>query len=88
MKRLRKVDPFPRPRPSGLPESFLVDREVAEIMDISVSTLRRWRDEGKTPPRVNYPLAGQVWERAVVMAWAESRQPVRNTPHPVSGSGG
>jgi hypothetical protein len=70
MQRPRKIDPNPRPRPAGLPDCYLVDREAAEILDVCVGTLRRWRDEGKAPQRVSGGLAGLVWERAAIEDWA------------------
>lgn len=64
--RARVVDPFPRPRPYGLPDQYLVDREAAELLDVCVGTPRRWRDEGKAPNRVRWGLAGLVWERVAI----------------------
>ncbi len=59
----------PRARPFGLPDEYLVDREVAEKLGIACCTLRRWRDDGKTPRQVSVGLAGPVWPRNTVEPW-------------------
>ena len=79
--RTRVVDPNPRPRPHGLPDKYLVDREAAELLDVCVGTLRRWRDEGKAPQRVGWGSAGMVWERSVIEAWERQRLEIKGVPH-------
>jgi len=57
----------------GVPPDALLDSaQVAEMFDINIRTLRRWRHEGRVPPplKMKGPLR---WRRADVHRWLEER---------------
>jgi excisionase family DNA binding protein len=50
-------------------DEYLTESEVAELLKVSVGTLRRWRREGTGPPWLRLGR-GVRYLRAEVNAWA------------------
>lgn len=51
---------------------FLDETEVADLLRVSPSTLRRWRGKGEGPAFVKLPTGGVRYRPGDVTAWAES----------------
>lgn len=53
-------------------DALLIDvKKVAAMLDVSINTVRRWREMGKLPPAIN--LHGRVrWRRGDIVAYIDS----------------
>lgn len=51
---------------------WLTNREFADVLGVSESTIRAWRSKGRDLPPSYRPARGPVrWRRSEVMAWLE-----------------
>jgi excisionase family DNA binding protein len=53
-------------------EKDLTEKEVAEILRVSVRTLQIWRANGKAPKCYRHGFKGVRYRYADVMAWKEN----------------
>lgn len=53
-------------------DALLTEAELAELLKVSVGTIRRWRSEGTGPPALRLGR-GVRYRRADVDAWLEAQ---------------
>ena len=57
-------------------QRFLSAKETARYAGISRSTLFRWEQSGRFPPRRRLGPGRVAWDRVELEAWAEEAEPV------------
>lgn len=73
--RPRKTQDMCDPRlPYEIPEdAILIDiHQVAQILGVSVSTVRLWRDEGRLPPTVPAAKRKLLWRLSDIIEFSRS----------------
>jgi|GEM_PF-1822317 excisionase family DNA binding protein len=60
-------------------DEFLTERELADLLKVTVGTVRRWRREGTGPP-VLWAGGRPRYRRADVDAWLERRDDAEPPP--------
>jgi excisionase family DNA binding protein len=69
--------PPPQPTaPSPIPGPHVRSRELAQMLNVSLRTLMRWREQGKLPKPL--PGYGQLrWRRSEITRWFACGMPTR-----------
>lgn len=60
-------------------DRFLKTRDVAELLGVTVSTLRNWRLRGEGPPAVRMG-AEYRYRESVIEAWVQAQQATDRDP--------
>ena len=60
-------------------EALLTTSQLAELLNCSVRTLKRWLQEGVAPPPLRTPGSKLRWYRPAVRSWLEERCGDSNT---------
>ncbi len=62
-------------------------RTVADMVEYTPKTIRKWVDEGYFPAPVEMPNGDKRWHRRAVLAWIELR-PARTVKRNIEGTEG
>jgi predicted DNA-binding transcriptional regulator AlpA len=55
-------------------DDLLTMQQLASVLNVSVRTIKRWRDQGIGPPAVKLPSGRLRWRYGTVQAWLAAQE--------------